>query len=337
MSKKPKRQIADYIKNYTQANVEIKNSSDIFNEEGFDSWSFKKLIILEYYIKGYLNTLKKNGYKCFFIDMFSGSGASMISDKISTIGSPIISILSGVFPIKINEIRRFDKWFFLEKEDNYCNALEKRIDSTISIINKEKKLNLSRDKEIFVYRGDCNENVDRVVSQIKQNYEGPKIATLTFVDPYNLGQFRLKSLEKISKLGHADIIFTIPTSDFKRNIKTYKNIKELIPITESELDAVRKEKSKITDEDLVLMFAKNISHSTETAIRYSPNGVIAKNRKESEIYRTVLFSKSKAAPSILGNLFVELNKLTTNDIDGLLKKIHGSQSDLKGFLSSERV
>src|SRR3989344_513199 len=95
-----KKEISDYIEYYTKSEdaKNITNSSEIINKEGFDVWSFKKLIFLEYYIKPYLNILLSRGYKCYFIDFFSSCGVNKIeNENITSIGSPIISLLKGIF------------------------------------------------------------------------------------------------------------------------------------------------------------------------------------------------------------------------------------------------
>ena len=109
-----KKKFLNYIKGFTtseEAN-DIINSSKIFNEEGFNLWSFKKLIFLEYYIKPYLTILsEKYKCKCIFVDFFSSSGANKVEkENIISLGSPIVSLLKGVIPNKRKNINlRFYK------------------------------------------------------------------------------------------------------------------------------------------------------------------------------------------------------------------------------------
>lgn len=83
------------------------NQKKIFNvsKEKYEAniWSVKKLILLSHYLYPYLSilTTKENGsYKYsdswFYIDLFSGPGASIVNEyKFEMWGSPIISLLKG--------------------------------------------------------------------------------------------------------------------------------------------------------------------------------------------------------------------------------------------------
>ena len=109
MSKNPskKKEIIDYIFEYTTSNEakEIIDSSKIINKGGFDLWSLKKLMFLDFYIKLHLQILENKGYKCIFLDLFSSCGANECKDT-KAIGSPIISLLKGVIPNKIKKINK---------------------------------------------------------------------------------------------------------------------------------------------------------------------------------------------------------------------------------------
>lgn len=76
-----KKEIQNYLKDYVDSSdaKDIINSSKIINGEGFNLWSFKKLIFLEYYLKPYLLILsKKYKRKCYYIDFFSSGGACQL-------------------------------------------------------------------------------------------------------------------------------------------------------------------------------------------------------------------------------------------------------------------
>ena len=60
-----KKEIAGYIKDYCLSNEakEIINFSRVIGKKGFDLWSFKKLIFLDYYIKIHLQILENQGFE----------------------------------------------------------------------------------------------------------------------------------------------------------------------------------------------------------------------------------------------------------------------------------
>jgi len=206
-----KKEISKYIEYYTKSEdtKKIIESSKIINEEGFDLWSFKKLILLEYYIKPYLSILLNRNYKCFFIDFFSSCGANKIEgEEITSIGSPIISLLKGVIPNKSkNRNNRFHKWFFIDNQEDYCKALECRIIKTLEIINKRYKEKLKINEDVKILCGDCNEKIIDIIKDIKKE-ENNKIAVLAFIDPYTFTNIKWKTWEKLLDLTYVDIIFT---------------------------------------------------------------------------------------------------------------------------------
>jgi three-Cys-motif partner protein len=323
----------DYLKGYTESEdaLEIVRSSETLNPEGFDLWSFKKLIALEYYIKPFLNILRNNDFHCFFVDVYGGAGANKIERKdTNTIGSPMVSLLNGIFPVKkTGDIRRFDKWLFIEKNHKYKEALESRARKAIDIIGRENGTKLGIESDVFVYEGDCQERIDDVMKEIGKDHETDKIAILAFIDPYSLSDFSWTIIQKLSKFKHIDVIFTLPTSSFIRNIKNYKNPEKYLPPLKAEEKAVLKS-GKFDEEWLAEVFAVGLCNELKCDIHFS-RGAIVKNSKNSELYRIMIFSRSPAGPKILERLFDTLNKIQVRDIGTSIEKIKGKQSSLVNF------
>jgi len=172
----------------------IKNK--VYNE--FESWSLLKLFAL-YYIEGpYLRIVtsqlkRKHSEECsiIYIDMFAGSGVNKI-DSNFFLGSPLLTI-----KIATKMKCYFDKLFFLEKEQNYVSALEKRIKE---LINIEKIKWIEGRYEIFP--GDANKNIEKIL----KNLDKKIINCLIFIDP-NKAEHQWQSVEKLLNL-RGDVLIT---------------------------------------------------------------------------------------------------------------------------------
>lgn len=326
------RALEDYISEFINSECakRIIEASEVVNEQGFDSWSFKKLIFLEYYIKPYLMILKKKGYKCYYLDLYSGSGASLIKGTdAKTIGSPFVSLLKGVIRLKNSDLRRFDKWFFIEKSDSYFDALRKRSEAAICILKPDNET-LTLGKDVYLLHGDCSDRIDDVVGIIKKDSGKSNVSILAFVDPYNLSHFNWKALKKVSQFSHIDVIFNLPTGAYRRNKLLYREIERHLP------DLSKSEKARLRQTDdgkyFSSMFAKGIAKVAKCDIKYYDDGVMVKNRNNTELFRITLFTRSSPGAGIVKDIIRRLNKYKTKDIDKEVQKITGKMSSLDSFL-----
>lgn len=332
---KSKKEILDYIRNYTKSEdaKTIIKCSEIINSEGFDVWSFKKLIFLEYYIKPFLYIFENNNFKCVFIDFFSSCGANRVdTENIDSIGSAIISILSGVIPNKSkNKNNRFYKWFFIDQNKDFCKALISRVEKTLEIVNTKFKEEIKLDNDVKILCGDSNKKLVEIVSYLKKESEKEKIAVLAFIDPYTFTNIEWESWKQLCTLKFVDIIFTFPIQTIERG---YKNCKDLeIYLSPSVLSLFKeyKEISKIPDNEFESAYAKDISNLVSRSINHYDLGIGVKSLENREIYRINLFTHCEAASKAVLPKAKELDKLNSNDLKEMLKQIKGEQTSLKDF------
>ena len=333
MPKGNARTLEEYLSEFISSTEakKIIEASDIVNEQGFDSWSFKKLIFLDFYIRPFLDILKNNGYKCYYIDLYGGSGASCIKGTdAKTIGSPFVSLLKGVRRLKNSQLRRFDKWFFVEKSDSYFRALKRRTETAISILMEKYEVTLTPGKDVLLFHGDCCGRINDIVEIVKKDSGGVKVAILAFVDLYNLSHFNWDTLKKISEFSHVDVIFNLPTGAYRRNKLLYKEIEKHLP----DLSEREKEKLRQTDDGKYFcsMFAKGISKVAKCGINYYGEGIIVKNRTNTELFRVTLFTRSSIGAGIVEGIIRRLNKYKTRDIDKEVQKITGKICSIDNFL-----
>ncbi len=326
-SKKGVEKICDYISYYTKSGdaKNIIGSSNIFNEEGFDVWSFKKLIFLDYYIKPFLDITLNQDCKCFFIDLFSSCGANKSEDIIS-IGSPIISILKGIFPNSAkNRNNKFCKWFFVESDENYSKALKTRVEKTFEIVNERYSENLRIDKDAKILCGDCNNVIDLIIKEIYKVAGKDKFCVLIFVDPYSFTNIEWTTWEKIASLRYVDVIFTFPIGTLKRGLSC-KDIERYLPPSLKGKDILN------IPETFEKAYARGILNITQRGqIWHYQKGIPATIDRNVELYRIELFTYSKKGLEISLSISNMLESLKAEDLRKIIDQVLGKTTSLNDF------
>ncbi len=329
------REIRDYIEYYIKSKDagEVINSSDIVNKDGFDVWSFKKLIFLEYYIKPFLYILENNNFKCVFIDFFSSCGANkLIEEHVNSLGSAIISLLRGVVPNKKRgKNNRFYKWFFVDHDELFCEALEKRVLKTLKIVKERYNEELILNKDVLILCGDCNKKIDEIIEGLKKEVENEKIAILAFIDPYTFTNIEWETWKKLFSLRFVDIIFTFPIQTIERGYKRCKELHKYLSASINNLINKYKDISKIPEQDFERAYAKDISELVNRSIAHYDEGISVKSLENREIYRIELFTHCTAALKAVLPKAKELDKIDSKNFKEIVKQVCGKQKSIKDF------
>ncbi len=329
-----KKQFLDYIKDYSVSEdvKKIIEATHHLNTKGFDNWGFKKLIFLEYYLHPYLLKLSKKT-DCYYLDLFSGSGANKVGNKdYYSIGSAILSLLKGYKKFKNGNIFRFHKWIFFEEDKENFDALSLRVKETIKLLNEKYGASLEMNKDIKLLNENSNDFILDCMEEIKRDSEGKHCSILVFIDPYKFSEIKWETIEKILRLKYVDIIFTIPTSTLNRSLKVCSNLKEFLSPT------LLKNYSEncmpnLFDESISKVYAKDIVNSISRSIWFlSDNAISVKNRANSELYKIELFSHNKNAVLIAEDCARRLRSIDCKTVDSLINQIKGNQSSLGDFL-----
>lgn len=167
----------------------------------------------------------------YVMDLFAGRGYYK-KDRKEVSGSSLIflkEILSKEKNLRTNKI--FIKLFFVEKNGNNFNELEKRIKKFIKTNSELKDI-----IKIYRYKNDCNEVITNIIKKVKST---PKNPLFILIDPSGL-QIKKQTLEKIVELKNPkDIILNYMVEGVRRTggviKKAYQgknlNVKELKTMT----------------------------------------------------------------------------------------------------------
>lgn len=294
-------------------------------------WSVKKLILLSHYLYPYLSilTTKENGsYKYsdswFYIDLFSGPGASIVNEYgFEMLGSPIISLLKGIHYIKKRrEHIRFTKWFFIEKNGTKCEALKKRVNIALEEIKLKYNFPIPN-SNVIIHQGDCNKKIDSILEEI-ENYKRPSI--LLFADPEGIVEIEWTTISKILSKKIVDIIYILSTGGFKRAVKKEHLEKNFPPLSEEERSKILSR--KYSSEALVEIFVKSILKEVKR-YRIFYESLPIHNEKNTEVYRIVWTSCSRGAANAMKSTFELIKKISNEDILQAIQVIRGKQEKLR--------
>lgn len=127
-----------------------------------------------------------------FIDLFAGPGRARVRSTGAVVdGSPLIAVK--------HDAARFTKIILCDLNEDNVRALQHRTQG---------------DARVVTIVGDCNQVIDRIVSEIP-----PFGLNLALLDPYGLAPLDFETIKRLAMAGkRMDLLVHFPTGDMKRNI-----------------------------------------------------------------------------------------------------------------------
>ena len=159
------------------------------------NWTEAKMEIVVSYAKAYLTIMNKQSWaKTLYFDGFAGSGLIDYGEEGELKKGTALRILD------ICEPRPFNKYYFVELNDDYKKELEKNI--AAYYIDK----NIVKEKDVHIVKEDCNKKLIAMAQFLKEN---KSYRVLAFVDPYGMA-VNWNSIESLKGLG-VDLWILVPT------------------------------------------------------------------------------------------------------------------------------
>lgn len=134
----------------------------------------------------------------YVVDLFAGKG-SYTGEKKEILGSPLVflkEILSKRDKLKENNVNV--KLFFVEKNKNYFDELQKRLSSF-----KKNNPEIKDIVKLNTFYGDCNKKSKEIIKKIINNTKNP---LFLFIDPYGINIYK-STIKKYLELNNPIDIF----------------------------------------------------------------------------------------------------------------------------------
>lgn len=159
------------------------------------TWAREKLDYLNRYIDVFETAMRKKWPIRYYVDLFAGPGKNVDRDSGSIfLGSPLIA-LTATYP--------FTGYFFTDLSDRYTKALRERCTAS------------SHSQQVQIWTGDCNDLVDGIVAQIKQ--DDWQSLNLAFLDPTGM-DLRWDTVSKLATIKRMDLIIHYPEGGLNRSM-----------------------------------------------------------------------------------------------------------------------
>jgi len=156
-------------------------------------WSFKKLLILAFYIDIFTNTAESNFRNVVYVDLLAGPGLNYIKDiDLLIAGSPLLA-LEVPRILKSGKTKAFDKMIVVDNNEKNYASLNKSL--------------TSEEIDIEILCEDCNSNT--VLDEIREATSPWKSIFLCFVDPEGVEEVGWSTMEELFAL-HGDFVINYP-------------------------------------------------------------------------------------------------------------------------------
>ncbi len=157
------------------------------------NWTKEKLNIFTSYLDAYLVALQNQRFNKIYIDAFAGTGEIETSDGGQ--------ILVGSAKRALNADRKFDRYFFIERDKKKAAELQDMINAEFPDLTSI----------VTIYCGDANEKLAQIISDLDWRYN----RGLLFLDPYAT-QVNWTTLENVAKTKSIDVWYLFPFSALNR-------------------------------------------------------------------------------------------------------------------------
>lgn len=166
----------------------------------------RKLDVVAKYLAAYVNVMKKQNFRLFYVDGFAGSGGSTPKAEAQGTDDPTLfataDFLEGS-PLRALSIDpHFDHYIFIDKKDENVRSLANLCEEYPN-------------RQIEVLPGDANERLMEVCERIS---ESRLDRAVIFLDPFGLS-VRWQTIERIAATKKVDLWYLVPVDGMSRQIK----------------------------------------------------------------------------------------------------------------------
>jgi three-Cys-motif partner protein len=159
-------------------------------------WAEQKLDYLARYIDVFETSMKSKWPTRNYVDLMAGPGKNQIrgTNKVF-LGSPLLALATK---------HPFTRYFFVDLDPNNTDALRSRC--AVSIYSQR----------VRIETGDCNQLVDRIVTELKQNER--LSLNLAFLDPEGF-ELQWTTVAKLASIKRMDLIINYPEGGLNRYMR----------------------------------------------------------------------------------------------------------------------
>jgi three-Cys-motif partner protein len=247
-------------------------------------WAEEKHRLISIYATQFSSGMKRKWHTRVYLELYAGAGYNKIR------GTSKIIVGSPVRALTVKD--PFDKYIFCEEDPEKLRALVSRV--------KERAPRL----DVAYIPGDCNANVDRIVSEIPQPSKDNTVLTLCFADPFDIS-LKFRTLQRLALSRFVDFIVLLAVySDAGRAYRRY--MMDDAPKVDEFLGSKNWRARWKTAERKRVIFPKFLAQEFAASMQtlgYLPTPIhkmkrVRSDEKNLPLYYIALFSKHKLAQEL---------------------------------------
>ena len=262
------------------------------------NWTQQKIDMVVAHAKAYLIIMNNYPqYKPLYFDGFAGSGDIYKNDEtdIDAIKGAAIRIL------EIDQPKVFDTYYFVEKDENNKNELEKSIKQNFP------------NRQAYVVSEDCNKKLLSMADYLRKN---SNYRVLAFIDPYGMS-VDWSSIYALKGLG-IDLWILVPTgmginrllkNDGKISDAWLEKLERFLGLSKKEILSYFYKESKLNTlfgEETIIEKEQNAidkagalyTERLKTVFKFVSESFLMKNSTNSTMYHFMMATNNKAALKI---------------------------------------
>ena len=171
-------------------------------------WAKEKLGILQRFVSMFTTSMRQSPWAALnYIDLEAGPGKNRVKESDDVfLGSPLIALTTKY---------AFDNYFFVEKNQENFESLERRVRSS------------HLHDRIELYNDDCNAVIRNIVGKIdeietRSSHEKWQCLNLVFIDPQGL-EIHWSTIKELATKTRSDVVINFSTSTITRTIRDLSN------------------------------------------------------------------------------------------------------------------
>ena len=262
------------------------------------NWTQQKIDMVVAYAKAYLIIMNNYPqYKPLYFDGFAGSGDIYKNDEtdLDAIKGAAIRIL------EIDQPKVFDTYYFVEKDENNKNELEKSIKQNFP------------NRQAYVVSEDCNKKLLSMADYLRKN---SNYRVLAFIDPYGMS-VDWSSIYALKGLG-IDLWILVPTgmginrllkNDGKISDAWLEKLERFLGLSKKEILSYFYKESKLStlfgeetiiekEQNAIVKAGALYTGRLKTVFKFVSESFLMKNSTNSTMYHFMMATNNKAALKI---------------------------------------
>lgn len=263
------------------------------------AWTEDKHILVSLYDELFSTGMKNRWDNRVYIDLYAGAGLSKVRGANKFLwGSPLLALA-------VHD--PFDLYVFCEKDPDELKALKNRVKTHFP------------ETDVRFVPGDCDTNVEEILSHVPQGSQANKVLSFCFIDPFDIS-IKFSTVRKISARFVDFLILLAFHMDANRNLATYmdpanRKVDEFLGLANWRKKWESLPEPKDFPRFLATMYARQMATLDYLPIEFNQMKQVRSDVANLPLYHLALFSRNQLAFTLWDDVLKYSTKQRGFDFD----------------------